>query len=415
MKILHIEHEFDFPLPGGEQKRVFEECRRLAKTNEVLLAYSSFFRDWSGRRKSFVPERIPFKTIGFDIDEVYKPGKWNLGRTLLFPVRRKEAEPIEKIIKNFKPEIVHLHAGGGAALCSAIFATKSLKVPLVMMMHNHWPLCTSIGYFDFKTKTFCRNKVVCGRCLSDRFKSIVSFFYENRLARYVLKNVDHFICNTDFTKSLLIRAGIVPEKTTVIPPGIEPVTKRKERDYNHRKFITFSGRVSIEKGPDIFLEVAKSYANEDALQFLIIGDGPLRSEMEKLSKEYSIKNITFTGWINERDRYLDLLGQSKVLIVPSLWTETFGMVVLDAFQCGVPVIVSSRGGMPLFVKDGKNGFVVEPNAQEIIPKLETIIKNPSLWEEMSKACVGFDFKGFNWESNAEKLKNLYQQVIESYR
>jgi len=233
--------------------------------------------------------------------------------------------------------------------------------------------------------------------------------------RYVLKNVDHFICYTDFTKSLLIRAGVPSKNATIIPPGFERGIRRDVKGFAHRKFITFSGRISIEKGPDIFLEVAKHYAHREDLHFLFIGDGLLKNEMERLAKKYQIKNITFTGWINDRNRYFDLLGQTKVLIVPSLWVETFGIVILDAFQCGVPVIASNRGGIPLFVEDGKNGFVVEPSVQEIVSKLETIISNPPLWEEMSKACLDYDFKEFNWELNTEKLRSLYRQVIESYQ
>ena len=417
MRILHIEYGFDYPFPGGEQKRTFEECRRLAQTDELLLVYSSFYADWRTAKKEFDPEQIPFKTIGVNINQrIYKPGKWNFARTLLFPIRRKEAKPIKEIIKNFKPAIVHIHSsGGGIALSYAIYAAKSLNVPIVMMMHNHWPLCAAIGYFDFKHKKYCGNEVVCGRCLSDRYISLVSFFYRNRLVRYVLKNVDHFICYTDFTKSLLIRAGVPSKNVTVIPPGIENVAIKDIRDFTQRKFITFSGRISVEKGPDIFLKVAKHYADRDDLQFLFIGDGLLRNEMERLSNKYQIKNITFTGWIDDREKYFDILGQTKVLIVPSLWVETFGIVILDAFQCGVPVIASKRGGVPLVVENGKHGFVVEPNVQEIISKLEAIIHNQSLWEKMSKECLNYDFKKFSWETNAEKLRNLYRTVIEASR
>jgi glycosyltransferase involved in cell wall biosynthesis len=417
MRILHIEYGFDYPFPGGEQKRSFEECRRLAQTDELLLAYSSFHTDWRTTKKEFDPKQIPFKTIGININRrIYRPGKWNLIRTLLFPIRRKEAKPIKKIIKNFKPDIVHIHSsGGGIALSYAIYAAKFFNVPIVMMMHNHWPLCASIGYFDFKHKKYCDNEVVCGRCLSDRFKSVVSFFYKNRLVRYVLKNVDHFICYTDFTKSLLIEAGVSSKKVTVISPGIEQIMRREVKSFAHRKFITFSGRISVEKGPDIFLEVAKYYAHRDELQFLFIGDGFFRDEIENRSKRYHLKNITFAGWIDDRERYFDFFGQTKVLIVPSVWAETFGIVILDAFQCGVPVIASKRGGIPLFVEDGKNGFIVEPNTQQIISTLDDIINDSSLWQKMSNACLSFDFKRFNWDSSAEKLRNLYRTIIEHYQ
>jgi len=415
MRILHIEYGFDYPFPGGEQKRSFEECRRLAQTDELLLAYSSFHTDWRSTKKEFDPVQIPFKTISLGIKDLYQPGKWNLGRTLLFPIRRREAKPIKEIIKSFKPEIIHLHAGGGKALSYAIYAAKSFNIPIVMMMHNHWPLCAAIGYFDFKTKTFCKDEIVCGRCLNYRFKTIVSFVYRNRLVRYVLKNVNHFICYTEFTRSLLIHAGISSKKVTVIPPGIDNVAIKNIRDFTQRKFITFSGRISVEKGPDIFLEVAKHYADRDDLQFLFMGDGFFRDEIENRSKRYHLKNITFAGWIDDREKYFDILGQTKVLIVPSLWVETFGIVILDAFQCGVPVIASNRGGVPLVVENNKHGFVVEPNVQEIISKLEAIISNRSLWEKMSKECLNYDFKKFSWETNAEKLRNLYRTVIEASR
>ena len=71
--------------------------------------------------------------------------------------------------------------------------------------------------------------------------------------------------------------------------------------------------------------------------------------------------------------------------------------------------------MPLIVENGKHGFVVEPNAQEIIFKLEKIIDNKSLWEKMSKNCLDYDFKKFSWETNATTLRKLYHTVIEASR
>lgn len=415
MRILHIDYGFDYPFPGGEQKRVFEECRRLAKTDELLLAYSSSYTDWRGSKKEFDPKTIPFKTVSLDIREVYQPWRRNLARTLLLPVRKDVAKPIINTIRDFKPDIVHLHAGGGRSLINAVYAAKATNTPIVLMLHNHWPLCAAIGYFDFKSKTFCKDALVCGRCLNDRFKTIVSFFYRHGFARYVLKHIDHYICYTEFTKALLAKAGINPEKVTVIPPGIENVTINNTVDFSQRKFITFSGRISAEKGPDIFLEAAKHYADRNDLEFLVIGDGFSRDEMEKLARRLQLKNVTFTGWIDDRERYFDILSHTKVLIVPSLWVETFGIVMLDAFQCGVPVIASNRGGVPLVVENGKHGFVVEPTVPEIISRLDAIINDQSLWARMSRACLDYDFSKYSWDSNAEKLRQLYQKVIDAHR
>jgi len=415
MRILHIDYGFDYPFPGGEQKRAFEECRRLAQTDELLLAYSAFHTDWRGSKKQFDPKEIPFKTVSLDIKEKYVPGKLNLARALLFPIRGKEAKPIKDTIRSFKPDIIHLHAGGGRALINAIYAAQSFNVPVVMMMHNHWPFCAAIGYFDFKAKTFCKDEIVCGRCLNDRFKAIVSFLYRNRLVRYILQHVDHYICYTEFTKSLLGKAGVPSEKVTVIPPGIENIAIKNSVDFTQRQCITYSGRISPEKGPDVFLEVAKHYADRNDLQFLLIGDGFSRDETEKLAGRLQLKNVTFTGWIDDREKYFDILSHTKALIVPSVWVETFGIVILDAFQCGVPVIATNRGGVPLVVENGKHGFVVDPTVPEIISRLDAIIDNPSLWGKMSRACLDYDFRKYSWDSNAETLLQLYQKVIETHR
>ncbi len=415
MRILHIDYGFDYPFPGGEQKRVFEECRRLAQTDELLLAYSSSHTDWRGSKKEFDPKSIPFQTVSLDIREIYQPWRRNLARTLLMPVRKDVAEPLINTIRRFKPDIVHLHAGGGRSLINAVYAAKATNTPLVLMMHNHWPLCASIGYFDFTARTFCKDVVVCGRCLNERFKTAVSFFYRNRFARYVLQQVDHYIGYTDFTKSLLAKAGIAPEKVTVIPPGIEPVATRHTDGFSQRKYIVFSGRVSVEKGPDIFIEVARRYADRHDLEFLVIGDGTFREEAEQIVERYGLKNVTFAGWIDDREKYFDMLSRAKALIVPSLWIETFGIILLDAFQCGVPVIASNRGGPALVVENGTHGFVVEPTVPEIVSRLDAIINDQTLWERMSRACLDYDFSQYSWDRNAEQLLALYRQMIEAHQ
>jgi glycosyltransferase involved in cell wall biosynthesis len=238
---------------------------------------------------------------------------------------------------------------------------------------------------------------------------ILSAFYNYTIAKKVLKSIDHYVCYTPYHRHILVNLGIDSSRMTVIPPGIRPLPQIAVRDFSERKYITYSGRFSEEKGVHLFLEVARRF-KDTSIEFLMIGDGYLKEELQKKAQEEFLK-VKFAGWIKDRKQYMDYINQTQVMIVPSLWPETFGMVILDAFQCGTPVIGTNMGGIPYIIEDNKNGFVVSPDPAKFAEKIKVLLDNRQLWRQFSDYGLACIAKTATWQDNAVKLQQLYAALL----
>jgi len=119
----------------------------------------------------------------------------------------------------------------------------------------------------------------------------------------------------------------------------------------------FVGRLVSDKGGIEFIEALGVLCKKNNYTITIIGDGPERAGMEKRSRELSIDQyIHFTGALEQQDIAL-ALNKHKVMIVPSVWEEPFGIVALEGLACGCNVVVSKRGGLPEAI--GDNGWLLD--------------------------------------------------------
>lgn len=128
--------------------------------------------------------------------------------------------------------------------------------------------------------------------------------------------------------------------------------------------------------------------------------------------------------IDDRVEFLDNLSlkllveyynKSSFLVLPS-FSETTGLVILEAFACGKPAIGTSVGDIPNIIKDGYNGFLVEPaNVEQLKEKLEFLLQNPELCQEMGKNARKTVEKKYSWGTIAKQTVEVYEKVLEGER
>jgi len=122
--------------------------------------------------------------------------------------------------------------------------------------------------------------------------------------------------------------------------------------------IFFVGRFSEEKNPDVFLEVAKTLVTNKRLKFFMIGDGPMRGEIEGTIKKSDVNNISYLGYQSEIARYL---SAADIFVLPSS-IEGFPLSILEAMAMSVAVIASDVGAISQVIDSGKDGIVVKPGS-----------------------------------------------------
>ncbi|POZ92382.1 glycosyltransferase family 4 protein [Petrotoga halophila] len=208
--------------------------------------------------------------------------------------------------------------------------------------------------------------------------------------------------------------GYAGENSVVIPNGIEPdifkpldKEKIKKELGLSKKVVGFVGGLKevkrADKLPEIFSYISSIYDAE----FLVVGDGELRKDIEKECKKRRLQ-VKFVGSVSHEDvpYYMNAMD---VMILPSR-NEGFGAVVIEAQGCGVAVVGSSNGGIPEAIGDG--GIVVEEGeefekrfAQSVVKLLE----NPIDGSYLRKRAMGF-----SWESIVEKEIEVYNEVLNRF-
>ncbi len=222
--------------------------------------------------------------------------------------------------------------------------------------------------------------------------------------------------NSFWTKTWIqkIFADQFNRKMRMIPGGVDlarfPKTMDisgidKKHNLKDKKLVLFSGKLTKYKGVKYLIQAAK---NIDAV-IGITGDGPERKNLEKMVKDMNLTNVKFFGYINGQE-LIHLYYRADVCVVPSVWDEPLGLVVLEAMAASTPVVVTRKGGIPLMVKDGHNGLFVRPrNPNEIAEKVNFLLNNDELRIKMGNRARKTVEEKFTWERIAGKYERMYQQ------
>jgi glycosyltransferase involved in cell wall biosynthesis len=213
------------------------------------------------------------------------------------------------------------------------------------------------------------------------------------LERVLAYKTDKIIAISDFEKQNAIRYGIIKdEKIDVIYSGIDlEATKKNSLDKNITRkslgipddafLVGMSARICETKAPDIFVEasaiIKKAIPNAF---FILIGDGELRIEIEKLIKEKCLVNcVTITGWVENPLPYIKLLDVGLLL---SRW-EGFGLALVEYMKLGIPIVATRVCAIPNLITNDYNGLLVDmDNYKQVAEAVIKIYKSKKLREKM---------------------------------
>lgn len=193
----------------------------------------------------------------------------------------------------------------------------------------------------------------------------------------------------------------------VVPNGVRLVAATTVPVHANTR-ILMAGRLSIQKNPLLAIR-ALALIREMDWSLDVIGDGPLRVEMEALARHEGIaERVTVHGWLSEA-QVAERMAASDILLLTSL-QEGLPMVAIEALQWGLAIVSSQIGGMHEIVEDGKNGFLCELAAEAFAEKLRQLLVTPQLLHEMRR---GSQEKATQFD--IEKAVSAYERVLEANR
>lgn len=151
------------------------------------------------------------------------------------------------------------------------------------------------------------------------------------------------------------------------------------------------------------------------LNFRIVGGGADLQQLKQLAIELGIANITtFVGAVSH-EKVPEELSKLDIYVALSR-QESFGVAVVEAQAMGIPVIVSNVGGLPEVVRDGKTGFIVDSeNPNQAAEKIEQLIMDYKLRQQMAHQARNFVESNFSWESCANKMIVAYQNILSIFK
>jgi len=326
------------------------------------------------------------------------------------PARRRW---MRGLLERVKPDVVHVH-NFFPLLTTAVHAeARACGVPLIQTLHNFRLFCAAATFErDGQICELCVQKgrinAVVHRCYRGSIVSsaaVAAMQYEAVGRRSLIDNVDRFIALTQFARSKFLECGLPPDKVVVKPNHLNRSAMPQDLPRHGALFV---GRISKEKGLVSLVEAWRQFPD---IPLTIVGDGPLREDLQAVAPA----NVRFLGWL-EPGEVDEAMQRAALLIVPSLWYEGFGMVLIEAFANGLPVAVSRLGSLAEIVEPGITGDHFTPgDERSIVETVRRILAAPAALRQMSANARRVFQEKYSAESNLAMLEAIYAEAIEDAR
>lgn len=239
--------------------------------------------------------------------------------------------------------------------------------------------------------------------------------------RWVMRRMDAVVAVSEAMAEKVRRAGVRADRLVAIPNGIraedfaqpDPGARAMVEGFfptAPRIIVAAAGRLSPEKGFDLYLEAAARLASEHPeVGFVLYGDGPLR---EKLASQLAnlptlAGRFVMAGFRTDLDR----LMPAADLVVLSSHTEGLPVVVLEALASGVAVVATKVGGVPEVISDGEHGLLVPPgDAVKLARGIDHLLRDPGLRERLARAGKQRVVTEFSFRVMAQRYQALFERL-----
>ena len=232
-----------------------------------------------------------------------------------------------------------------------------------------------------------------------------------RIEKEGMDAADHIITVSNLTRQTVIeKYHQDPAKVTTVHNAVEPLDFVDELHKSERKdkVITFLGRITMQKGPEYFVEVAaRVLASTDGVRFVMAGSGDMMDKMVRLAAKKGIADkFHFTGFLKGRNVY-EMLAESDVYMMPSV-SEPFGISPLEAMQCGTPSIISKQSGCAEILDHAIKTDYWDIDA--MADYIHAIVKYPAMYKSLRENGLA-EIDKIRWEYAGQKVRAIYDKVL----
>jgi glycosyltransferase involved in cell wall biosynthesis len=325
---------------------------------------------------------------------------------------RSASKKIEELNKQIGFDVIHANL----PLVPSFAIPKDSAKALVCAVHSTWKGEAIVTRRDNPKELNPNEKMML------RFNRVLRR-YETQL----MNRSDALIAVSRYTVGELTELyGIEEEKIHVIYNGVDinkfkPRRGRAElrREFGleeEKKIVLFVGRLYHRKGLETLLHSIPPVIQEFGdVKFAISGTGFKKKEqsLRDLAKELDIEDyVTFLGYVPD-EKLPDLYSASDIFVLPAIY-ENFPFAILEAQATGLPVISTKVGGIPEFLADNENGFLIDPgDPEQLTQRILTLLQDPKLAKEMGRQGRKLIEEKFTWRLITSQVIDLYHKLLET--
>jgi GT2 family glycosyltransferase/MoaA/NifB/PqqE/SkfB family radical SAM enzyme/Flp pilus assembly protein TadD/glycosyltransferase involved in cell wall biosynthesis len=413
--VLHVLHNFD--APGGTELH----------TRNIIDGLSSRFHS-----TVLFPASLPEQWVDLAAKEVN-------GHLRVLKLRKETVvvtdsfleiygdltnEYVETIFSYFlrgsSPSIVHFqHLGGWSSMLLPLIA-KDQGLKVLISLHDYYLLCPDYNLIlpDLRRcgKTIADSEdAECLYCLGTKRKyhgagkpSLLRDYLAERkqIIKRVIEAADILVAPSDFVRERFIQAygEAIKDRIVTVPHGIEPLQKSQQAKRGNVLRVGFLGNASDRKGAFVLLQAAKILKGKP-IRLEIFGGVP-----PSLTKTANDLGIIQHGFYKRSD-LPRLLSKTSLVMIPSVWDETFCLTASESQMMGIPVIASDCGAISERIVDGETGFLVPPgNAKALAARLLEILDDPTRLERVAANLRDSRLK--TMEENIEDYAQVYDRLLD---
>lgn len=377
MKIAFI-YDAVYPwVKGGAEKRVYELAKRLAERGHEVHWYSIGWWWTENDHTDTSMDGIKLHGVSDPIN-LYSDDRRSIKEALIFSLKL-----LKPLFKD-SYDVVDCQGFPFFSCFTAKIHSGLGKSKLIITLHEVW------GDYWY---TYLGKPGIFGKIIE----------------RVMLSLTNNIITVSSKTKKDLKKIK-KSEKSVIIPNGIDFNHITEIKHSHEESTIIFAGRLIKEKNVDVLIR-SLVIVKEKIPDFicLIIGNGPERSKLEKLALDLQLTdNIIFKDFMENYDDLIGYMKSSKVLVLPST-REGFGMVVIEANACGIPVVTVNHhmNAAVDLVVDGVNGYKTQLETNDMADKT---IKSIESHNEFRDKCIKMS-RGYDWEIIVDSLEKVYRKII----
>jgi glycosyltransferase involved in cell wall biosynthesis len=351
MRVAMLHNRYRSGQPSGENTVVDQTADFLRSSGHVVELYaqsSDSITQMSRKDRAL----LPFRSVWSFRSE----------RDLTFRLRES------------RPDIVHVHNTFPLWSPSVLRSAHRAGLPVVATLHNFRLMCANgVLQRDGGPCESCVGKIPwrgavhgCYRESTVQSLPLVTGITVHQALNTWQRYVTTLIAPSEFVRSRYVAGGFDPEQIVVKPHAVP--FSGQVRD-GAGEAVVFLGRLTEEKG---FADLLEAW-DASLGQLVVVGDGPLREAADaRAAVDPSVRVLGALPWAES----MEIVRTARAVVVPARSYETFGLVVVEAFAHGVPVVASRIGALAELVDDGETGALAEPGDPEGLRKALRLITDP---------------------------------------